>query len=72
MCNKKVRHSWASMRPNGRARYVEGWRRRRAGRGDHVNYNKPGQASVITVDLGMKEIPIGTLRSMYRRAGWQW
>jgi predicted RNA binding protein YcfA (HicA-like mRNA interferase family) len=45
---------------------------RRAGRGDHVNYNKRGQAVVITVDMGMKEIPIGTLRSIYRKAGWPW
>ena len=49
----------------------DGWRRR-AGRGDHVNYNKPGQPVVITVDMGMKEIPIGTLRSIYRKAGWRW
>jgi hypothetical protein len=27
---------------------------------------------VITVDMGMKEIPIGTLRSIYRKAGWRW
>jgi predicted RNA binding protein YcfA (HicA-like mRNA interferase family) len=49
----------------------DGWQRR-AGRGDHVNYNKPGQPVVITVDMGMKEIPIGTLRSIYRKAGWRW
>ncbi|HEV3184071.1 MAG TPA: type II toxin-antitoxin system HicA family toxin [Xanthobacteraceae bacterium] len=49
----------------------DGWQRR-AGRGDHVNYNKRGQAVVITVDMGMKEIPIGTLRSIYRKAGWPW
>jgi predicted RNA binding protein YcfA (HicA-like mRNA interferase family) len=49
----------------------DGWQWR-AGRGDHVNYNKRGQAVVITVDMGMKEIPIGTLRSIYRKAGWPW
>ncbi|HEV3395349.1 MAG TPA: type II toxin-antitoxin system HicA family toxin [Xanthobacteraceae bacterium] len=49
----------------------EGWQRR-AGRGDHVNFNKRGQPAVITVDMGMKEIPIGTLRSIYRKAGWKW
>ena len=47
-------------------------RQRRAGRGDQVNYNKPGQPVVITVDMGMKEIPIGTLRSIYRKACWRW
>jgi predicted RNA binding protein YcfA (HicA-like mRNA interferase family) len=49
----------------------DGWQRR-SGRGDHVNYNKPGRPIVITVDMGMKEIPIGTLRSIYRKAGWEW
>jgi predicted RNA binding protein YcfA (HicA-like mRNA interferase family) len=49
----------------------EGWQRR-AGRGDHVNYNKPGRPAVITVDMGMNEIPLGTLRSIYRKAGWKW
>jgi predicted RNA binding protein YcfA (HicA-like mRNA interferase family) len=49
----------------------DGWKRR-AGRGDHANYNKPSQPVVITVDMGVKEIPIGTLRSIYRKAGWRW
>jgi len=50
---------------------AEGWKRR-AGRGDHVNFNKPGHPYVITVDMGVREIPIGTLRSIYRKAGWKW
>jgi predicted RNA binding protein YcfA (HicA-like mRNA interferase family) len=49
----------------------DGWQRR-GGRGDHVNYNKPGQPAAVTIDMGMKEIPIGTLRSIYRKAGWKW
>jgi len=49
----------------------DGWQRR-AGRGDHVNYNKPSQHVVITVDMGLRELPIGTLRSIYRKAGWRW
>jgi len=63
----------APERPSEICRRLEqdGWQRR-AGRGDHVNYNKPGRPVVITVDMGMKEIPIGTLRSIYRKAGWRW
>jgi predicted RNA binding protein YcfA (HicA-like mRNA interferase family) len=63
----------ASERPSEVRRRLErdGWQRR-AGCGDHVNFNKPGQPVVITVDMGMKEVPIGTLRSIYRKAGWRW
>jgi predicted RNA binding protein YcfA (HicA-like mRNA interferase family) len=50
---------------------ADGWKER-AGRGDHVNFNKPGVPLVITVDMGVREVPIGTLRSIYRKAGWAW
>ena len=49
---------------------AEGWTERK-GRGDHRNFVKPGH-SVVTVDLGRRQIPIGTLRSIYRVAGWKW
>jgi len=48
----------------------EGWTRRK-GKGDHVNFKKPDHMT-ITVDTGAKEIPIGTLRRIYRLAGWEW
>ena len=44
---------------------------RRLGKGDHVNFVKPG-APIVTLDMGKREIPIGTLRMIYRAAGWQW
>jgi predicted RNA binding protein YcfA (HicA-like mRNA interferase family) len=50
---------------------ADGWIER-SGKGDHVNFNKPGRPHVITLDMGVREIPIGTLRSIYRAAGWQW
>jgi predicted RNA binding protein YcfA (HicA-like mRNA interferase family) len=50
---------------------ADGWKER-AGRGDHVNFNKSGVPAVITVDMGVREVPIGTLRSIYRKAGWAW
>ncbi len=50
---------------------VDGWSMRK-GKGDHVNFTKPGIRFVVTIDTGVREIPIGTLRSVYRLAGWEW
>ena len=50
----------------------DGWQIKRKGPGDHVqwvNGSKPGK---VTVDMGVKEIPTGTLRSIFRQAGWDW
>jgi predicted RNA binding protein YcfA (HicA-like mRNA interferase family) len=30
---------------------------------------KPGR---VTLDMGARDIPMGTLRSIYRQAGWEW
>jgi predicted RNA binding protein YcfA (HicA-like mRNA interferase family) len=49
---------------------ADGWSRR-GGKGDHINFTKPGHP-VVTVDTGVREIPIGTLRSIYRAARWDW
>lgn len=49
---------------------TDGWIKG-TGRGDHVNFRKPGHG-VVTVDMGVREIPIGTLRNIYRVAGWPW
>ena len=48
----------------------DGWKERK-GKGDHRNFTKPGRG-VVTIDTGVREIPIGTLRSIYRVAGWKW
>lgn len=50
---------------------ADGWTERK-GRGDHRNFVKPGHTYVITVDDGPREVPIGTLRNIYRMAGWAW
>jgi predicted RNA binding protein YcfA (HicA-like mRNA interferase family) len=50
---------------------AEGWRRR-TGKGDHIVFKHPSIPGRVTVDAGVKEIPIGTLRSIYRLAGWEW
>lgn len=48
----------------------EGWQKR-GGKGDHVNFTKTGRQTV-TIDMGVREIPRGTLRAIYRIAGWKW
>ena len=48
----------------------DGWTERK-GKDDHVNFVKPG-FGVVTIDTGSEEIPVGTLRSIYRAAGWTW
>jgi predicted RNA binding protein YcfA (HicA-like mRNA interferase family) len=50
---------------------ADGWTLRK-GKGDHVNFTKPGIRFVVTIDTGVREIPVGTLRSIYRLAGWKW
>lgn len=50
---------------------AEGWTRR-PGKGDHVNFKKPGKPLMVTVDTGVREIPVGTLRNIFRAAGWKW
>lgn len=49
---------------------AEGWTEV-GGKGDHRNFKKAGMGKV-TVDMGAREIPVGTLRSIYRQAGWRW
>ena len=50
---------------------ADGWTAR-AGKGDHVNYAKPGVRQLITIDTGRREIGFGILRRIYRIAGWEW
>ena len=48
---------------------ADGWTER-PGKGDHRNFGKAGRG-VVTIDTGVREIPIGTLRNIYRVAGWK-
>ena len=50
----------------------EGWAIVRRGPGDHVQLKNPARSGRVTVDMGVREIPIGTLRSVFRQAGWDW
>lgn len=49
---------------------ADGWTER-GGKGDHRNFRKPGHG-VVTLDMGVRDIPAGTLRNIYRVAGWAW
>lgn len=54
------------------ALYADGWDVVRRGPGDHVQFKHPTKPGKVTVDCGESEIPLGTLRSIYRQAGWEW
>ena len=51
---------------------AEGWVQARRGPGDHVQFTHPGRPGRVTVDMGARQFPIGTLRSIFRMAGWEW
>jgi predicted RNA binding protein YcfA (HicA-like mRNA interferase family) len=50
----------------------DGWIVARQGPGDHVQYRHPAKPGRVSLDAGAREIPTGTLRSIYRQAGWEW
>ncbi len=50
---------------------ADGWELKRV-KGDHHQFRKPGNPNVITVAHPTKAIPIGTLRKIFRDAGWDW
>ncbi len=49
----------------------EGWVRARQ-KGSHVTLNHPNGAGLITASHPKKDLPTGTLRSIFRIAGWDW
>ncbi|WP_439497589.1 type II toxin-antitoxin system HicA family toxin [Bosea sp. (in: a-proteobacteria)] len=50
----------------------DGWQVKRKGPGGHVQFDHPKRPGKVTVDMGAKEIPTGTLRSIFNQAGWTW
>jgi predicted RNA binding protein YcfA (HicA-like mRNA interferase family) len=50
----------------------DGWFIKRKGPGDHAQYAHPTKPGKVTLDTGADPIPTGTLRSIYRQAGWDW
>ncbi len=51
---------------------ADGWHLVRKGPGDHQQFKHPTKPGKVTIDVGVQEIPTGTLRSIYRQAGWEW
>jgi predicted RNA binding protein YcfA (HicA-like mRNA interferase family) len=50
----------------------DGWTLKRKGPGDHVQFVHPAKPGKVTVDMGVRLIPTGTLQSIVRQAGWPW
>lgn len=49
----------------------EGWQRV-GGKGDHMKFKHPGKPGHVVVPHPRKDVAIGTLRNIYRQAGWDW
>ena len=47
----------------------EGWTMR-PGKGDHVNFSKPGVRFIITIDTGRKQVPKPVFDKVSEMAGW--
>jgi len=50
---------------------AEGWVLHHV-KGDHHQFKHPERATKVTVPHPKKDLPIGTVRSIYRQAGWEW
>ncbi|KXX64203.1 type II toxin-antitoxin system HicA family toxin [Marichromatium gracile] len=50
---------------------ADGWELVRV-KGSHHQFRRPGQAGLVTVPHPKADIPLSTLRSIYRQAGWPW
>jgi Predicted periplasmic or secreted lipoprotein len=50
---------------------ADGWIRVHV-RGSHHHFKHPTKFGRVTVPHPKKDLPIGTLRSIYRQAGWTW
>jgi predicted RNA binding protein YcfA (HicA-like mRNA interferase family) len=50
---------------------MDGWKLI-GGKGDHRKYRHPERGLQVVIPCPRKDIPIGTLRQIYRQAGWEW
>jgi len=41
-------------------------------KGSHHKFKHPERKNPVTVPHPKKEFPIGTLRNIYKQAGWKW
>lgn len=42
------------------------------GKGDHRKFKHPEKPGHVTVPCPRKDLPTGTLRHIFRQAGWPW
>lgn len=49
----------------------EGWVRVHT-KGSHHKFKHPGKKGIVTVVHPKKDYPIGTLKSIFKQAGWKW
>ena len=49
----------------------EGWKKV-GGKGDHEKFKHDSKPGHVVVQHPRKDIPTGTLRNIYRQAGWEW
>lgn len=49
----------------------EGWVKV-GGKGDHEKFKHPDKSGHVVVPHLRKDMPIGTLRNIYKQAGWEW
>lgn len=49
----------------------DGWVLQRVA-GSHHQFRHPAKPGLVTVPHPRKDVPTGTLRSIYRQAGWTW
>jgi predicted RNA binding protein YcfA (HicA-like mRNA interferase family) len=42
------------------------------GKGDHEKFKHPDKEGHVIVPHPRKDVAIGTLRNIYRQAGWKW
>lgn len=50
---------------------ADGWELKSV-EGDHHKFKHPLKAGRVIVTHPRKDIPTGTLRAIYRQAGWEW
>jgi len=49
----------------------EGWVRA-GGKGDHAKFKHPAKPGHVVVPHPRKDLAPGTLRNIFRQAGWEW
>jgi predicted RNA binding protein YcfA (HicA-like mRNA interferase family) len=50
---------------------AEGWVLHHV-KGSHRQFKHPERSGKVTVPHPERDLPVGTLRSIYRQAGWEW